>query len=240
MHLAGSVSSLAAMGAAASAGQAKALDEAAAKRLVGDEYDAEMFEKVSGGTGGVRAMTFLVPAKGKAGLDWGMDCCVSRVAPGGIAAKKGIQVGWRVYDVAGRRVNKKSEICDAISAARVSQKHNASKPFKITLLAPAGKPRPAAPDSAPTPAAPPATEPVVAAAAPATEPGADTKAAEPAPGADAAAAKAAPEPGADTAAAEPATEEPGADGPTETEPRAPEVAEPATEPEKTPPVVMSP
>ena len=229
------------MGAAASAGQAKALDEAAAKRLVGDEYDAEMFEKVSGGTGGVRAVTFLVPAKGKAGLDWGMDCCVSRVAPGGIAAKKGIQVGWRVYDVAGKKVVKKSEICDAISAARVSQKHNASKPFKITLLAPAGKPRPAAPVSAPTLAAPPATEPVVvAAAAPATEPGADKKAAEPAPGADAAAAKAAPEPGADTAAAEPATEEPGADGPTETEPSAPEVAEPATEPEKTPPVVLSP
>ena len=30
-------------------------------------------------------MTFLVPVKGKAGLDWGMDCCVSRVAPSSTA-----------------------------------------------------------------------------------------------------------------------------------------------------------
>ena len=174
------------MGAAASASQAKRIDAAAAKKLAGERFDAAAFDEAAAGTGGVKVVTFLVPVKGKAGLDWGMDCCVSRVAPNGYAAKKGIQVGWRVYDVAGTVVKTKSQIADAISAARVKQKHNASKPFKITLLAPAGDKPKAPPAEAAKPetqpAAEPAVEPAAAAAAeqPAVEPAAEQPAVEPA------------------------------------------------------------
>jgi len=174
------------MGAAASASQAKRIDAAAAKKLAGERFDAAAFDEAAAGTGGVKVVTFLVPVKGKAGLDWGMDCCVSRVAPNGYAAKKGIQVGWRVYDVAGTVVKTKSQIADAISAARVKQKHNASKPFKITLLAPAGDKPKAPPAEAAKPetqpAAEPAVEPAAAAAAeqPAVEPATTAETAEPA------------------------------------------------------------
>ena len=224
------------MGAAASTSQAKPLDRAAAEKAAGARFDAAGFEKAAAGSGGVKAVVFAVPAKGKAGLDWGMDACISRIAPGGLAAKRGLQVGWRCFDVAGKPVNSKSDIMDAISAARVSQKHKANKPFKITFLAPAGKPKQPRKEAAAAAEPVTAAEPVAAAEPAAAEPAAPAAPVMPAAPVEpvgqppvAVATLASVEPAAEDAPAtdrvEPAAEEPTASEPAA--PAAPKVVEPA-------------
>ncbi|KAJ8599357.1 hypothetical protein CTAYLR_007008 [Chrysophaeum taylorii] len=93
------------------------LDKSGARAVAKDRFNEEDFDAVAKGCC-LEVVNVSIPAGQRAGVSFAKNGTVSKVNPKSLAEKKGIQVGWKVYQVDGEDVDTGSQVNEALAAAR--------------------------------------------------------------------------------------------------------------------------